>query len=97
MQQVVAWLFAFVGPPVTWASVILHARKPWRHTEMGRHLMAYAVTLAVIFSFASVRYFTRPDPWPAWLQAINLATYLALIAVVMPWRVWLQFKAARRS
>ncbi len=97
LRTMIAWLFVYAGLPLAWVSVVLHWRTPWRDSEMGRHLFAYALILAVIFTFASARYWTKPAVWPHWLEVIHLLTYVVLIGVVMPWRVWLQIAAARRS
>lgn len=96
LQLWLAWLFVYAGPPLSWASVILHARTPWRASEMGRHLFYYALILAIIFSFSAAKFFTKDHPWPYWLEVVHLSTYAVLILGIMPWRVWLQVKSARR-
>lgn len=91
-----AWLFIYAGLPLAWASVGLHLLTPWRRTEVGRHLLAYASVVAVILTFTAIRWwFFRRSPFPDWLQIAQLASYAALVAV-MAWRVVLQFRATRR-
>jgi hypothetical protein len=36
------------------ASVVVHARVPWRTSEMGRHLMYYMTVVAAILSLSAI-------------------------------------------
>jgi hypothetical protein len=44
--QILAWAWTYGAFPLAWLSVFLHARTPWRRTELGRHLMIYAILIA---------------------------------------------------
>lgn len=91
-----AWLFVYVGMPLAWVSVILHLRTPWRKTVFGRHLLSYALVIAVIMSFAATRYWWfRREAFPDWLIVCQFSTYAALVGV-MGWRVWLQVTALKK-
>lgn len=96
LQLWTVWLFVYVGTPLAWASFLLHLATPWRRSEVGRHLLAYAFVIATILTFAAVRWFWfRGQPFPVWLQGIQFGAYVALITV-MAWRVTLQIREARR-
>lgn len=94
LEQIAAWGFVYLAMPLAWASVLLHARTPWRRTEVGRHLLVYAVVIAVILSFSTIRYFTTS--LPEWFEVARALTYMTLIPV-MAWRIAIQLRAARNS
>jgi hypothetical protein len=94
MQLWTIWLFVYVGTPLAWISVLLHLKTPWRKTELGRHLLAYAAVIAAVMTFATVRYWYK-QPFPAWLEVAKFGVYVSLI-VIMGWRIYLQVGSVRR-
>lgn len=95
LQMWTAWLVVYGGMPLAWASFVLHLMTPWRRTEMGRHLLAYAGVIAVLLSFSAVRWWWfRRQPFPDWLSVFQLSMYVLLVAV-MAWRIALQYRARR--
>lgn len=88
------WAWVYGAFPLAWASVLLHLRTPWRRTELGKHLLTYAVLIALILTFSVLRYFYAsdlPEPveWTRWV------IYMAF-PPVMAWRVSIQLRAANR-
>jgi hypothetical protein len=75
------------------ASVVAHARVPWRRSEMGRHLMAYMSAIAAVLVLSCVRIVAGDAPW---FQLLRLVVFVA-IPVTMTWRLRLQLKARRRQ
>lgn len=95
LRQSTSYLFVYVGMPLAWLSLVLHLRTPWRRTELGRHLVAYAAVIATIMSFAAVRYWWfRRSMFPDWLAVCQFGVYVALVGV-MAWRVALQLRARK--
>lgn len=92
--QILAWAWTYGAFPLAWLSVFLHARTPWRRTELGRHLMIYAILIATILTFATVRHFTQAG-FPQWVEWVRFAVYLSF-PPVMAWRVAIQIRARRR-
>jgi hypothetical protein len=98
VNQPVEDIFQLIGNVLLiWAavmatlSVILHARVPWRRSEMGRHLMAYMGVMAAVLVLGVIRIFIGDSPW---FQLIRLVTFIG-VPIAMTWRVWLQIKAQR--
>lgn len=87
------WILLGAGLPLAWTSVVLHLRTPWWRTEMGRHMLTFALVLAVVFSFGTVRQIVGADP-PAWLQFARLIAF-AFLVVAMGWRVVLQLEGRK--
>jgi len=81
----------FWAAAVSTASVLVHARVPWRHSEMGRHLMAYMGALALVLVLSCVRLVVGDAPW---FQTLRLIVFVA-IPLTMTWRLWLQVKTHR--
>lgn len=95
LRDITAYLFVYVGMPLAWLSLFLHLRTPWRRTELGRHLVAYAAVIATIMTFAAVRFWWfKGSHFPDWLTVCQFGVYAALIGV-MAWRVVLQLRARR--
>ena len=76
---------------VGWTSVAVHARAPWWRSEVGRHLMAYMVVIALVLTLALVRAVLGDSDW---FNGIRLVTFV-LVPVVMTWRLSLQIRARR--
>jgi hypothetical protein len=85
------WILLGAGFPLSWASVVLHLRTPWRDTEMGRHLLLYSVAFAAVMTFA-VLY--RLTDGAGWIELPRAVTYVVL-TVAMGWRVCLQVRGSR--
>jgi hypothetical protein len=74
------------------ASVVVHARVPWWRSQMGRHLMAYMLVIALVLDLSVVRLIVG-DSW--WFALLRLLVFTG-IPLVLAWRLWLQIKAQRR-
>lgn len=75
------------------ASVLVHARVPWRRTEMGRHLMAYMGVMAATLDLGIVKLVFGDS---AAFQLLRLAVFVG-IPLAMTQRLWLQIKAQRTT
>lgn len=93
MLRVIGNGLIFWAAAVGTASVVLHARVPWRHSEMGRHLMAYMGALALVLVLSCIRLVFGDAPW---FQIVRLVVFVA-IPLTMTWRLWLQIKAQREG
>lgn len=74
-------------------------RGAWRDTQMGRHVMVYMASTALVLSLASARlvvveWFDQSDP--AWFQVARLATYVTIPAIFV-WRRHLIVVAHREN
>ena len=87
-NALIAWA-AVVGT----ASVIVHTRVRWRDTEMGRHLLVYMASIALVLDLSVVRIATGDSPW---FQLLRLAVFVA-VPLAMTQRLWLQLKARRAA
>lgn len=75
------------------ASVIVHARVPWRKSPVGRHLMAYMTAIAAVLVLSCIRIdIGDGDAW--WFALLRLAVFF-LVPVVMTQRLWIQINAQR--
>lgn len=90
-RDVGTWILLGAGFPLSWSSVVLHLRTPWRATEMGRHLLVYSVALAAVMTFAVLYRLTDGADW---IEPPRTFTY-ALMITAMGWRVCLQVRANR--
>lgn len=75
------------------ASVVLHARVPWRRSEFGRHLMIYMGTMALTLDLGVIRIFVG-DTW--WFALIRLVVFVG-VPLAFAQRLWLQIKAQRET
>jgi hypothetical protein len=73
-----------------WVSAwVTYRRTPWRKSEVGRHLMAYMLSIAVTFTVLTLST-VLADPRPLWFRVLQVASYLGTVAAVW-WRcviVW---------
>ncbi len=80
-----------VAAIVATASVVVHARVPWRDSQMGRHLMAYMGVIALVLDLGVVRLII--GDYPAF-SVIRLVVFVG-VPIVMAWRLVLQLQAQR--
>lgn len=83
-------LLAIAGVIAT-ASVVVHARVPWRASVMGRHLMAYMTVVALVIDLGILRIFFADSFSFTLLRTIVFAG----IPLVMGQRLWLQIHHQR--
>lgn len=76
------------------ASVIVHSRVPWRSTPMGRHLMFYMVSIAVVLDLGVIGFALGRDT--LWFNVLRLVVFVA-VPIAMTQRLWLQIQARRNS
>ena len=74
-----------------WWSVFVHVASPWRDTRVGRHLMAYMLSLAVTFTALTVGIFGHLPEWAEW---VRLVLYVGTVATLW-WRLAIQLKVRR--
>ena len=77
---------------VGWASVVVYARVPWWHTQLGRHLMAFMVIVTSVLTLSSIRVFADVGAW--WFPVLRVAVFTG-VPLVMTQRLWLLIKAQR--
>jgi len=63
--------------------VVFYAFKGWHSTAMGRHLMAFGVTVAILLGMRVWSRLVRPLPDPVWVVGF------AALAIVLAWRLQL--------
>lgn len=69
--------------PATIAPLI-YLRVPWFRTRLGRHLMLYMISLAVVFDLGVLRLIIgEPTDWFPWVRVAAFA----FVVVVLWWRV----------
>ena len=72
-------------------SVILHAMNPWAESHMGKHLMAYLLSLAVLFDLVFIDNVLLDRPDPLWFDLLTLFAY-TFVPITMGWRLVIQWK-----
>lgn len=77
---------------ITSASVVIHTRVPWWHSEMGRHLMAYMAVMAAVLDLSALKILFGDSTTFALLRLVVFVG----VPLVTAWRLWLQIKAQRR-
>lgn len=90
-RAIVTGIIALSAVLPAWLSVFVHFQSPWRETRVGRHLMAYMLSLAVTFTSLSIGIFTRLPEWAEWTR---LALYCGTVITVW-WRLIIQVKVRR--
>jgi hypothetical protein len=75
------------------ASVIVHARVPWRRTPMGRHLMYYMSIIAAVLVLSCVRIFLGDSPQ---FQLARLVVFVG-VPLAMTQRLMMQIRAGRAA
>lgn len=83
-------LLVIVAAIIATGSVILHARVDWRHSPMGRHIMAYLLSLAILFDLTFIDNILLNRPDPLWFEILQLVMYTAL-PITMAWRLVIQW------
>lgn len=78
------WLLFAAAFPATLAPVA-YARVPWRRTTLGRHLMVYMVSLAVVFDLGVIR-LTVGRTW--WFDVLRLIAF-GFVVLALWWRLWI--------
>lgn len=82
----VAAVLATFGP-VAYAA-LPNTRKTWFRDDVGRHLMVYMTSFALVIDLiviALLTHSTRQDDWFAWLRAI----VFIMVPVSLGWRDWI--------
>lgn len=87
-------VLALYTTTVAWASVAVHAATRWKETQVGRHLMAYMLGLAVTFTGLTIGVVARYD-LPPWAEYVRAGLYLSA-PIVVTWRLVLQIQARHR-
>lgn len=77
---------AVMGAVSAWVFVVTYRGRSWRAYEEGRHLMAFTLVLAVILTYVSVRAVAGTSIQTVITEAIRLAIYASLSALLV-WRV----------
>ena len=72
-------------------SVIVHSRVRWWATQMGRHVMVYMLSIAVVLDLGVIRLLVGDT---AWFAAVRVAA-LAVVLAAMTQRLYLQVAARR--
>jgi hypothetical protein len=84
-------VIALYTTAVAWISVAVHARTRWRETQVGRHLMAYMLGLALTFTALTIGVVAEYE-LPLWLEHVRAVLYLSA-PIVVTWRLVLQIQA----
>jgi NADH:ubiquinone oxidoreductase subunit 6 (subunit J) len=90
-RDIVTGIIAVAACIPAWACVFVVWSSPWRETRVGRHLMAYMLSLAVTFTSLSVGIFTALPEWAEW---VRLALYSGTVLTVW-WRLVIMIKVRR--
>ena len=89
-----SWLLTYSAVIGT-ASVVMHLRVDWMHSQMGRHLMAYMAVIAAVLAVGAIRFFTGDDGDSFGFVLLRLIVFLG-VPIVLTQRLWLQWKAQRQ-
>lgn len=91
----VSTLVAVLCPPL----YLIVSKGTWRHSEVGRHLMAFMVGEALVLTLTwiamvTVSFWELPDP--AWFQWLRLGAFVVGVLGVLAWRLLLLIRAWSR-
>lgn len=67
---------------------------PWYRSEMGWHLMSFAVLIGLVFTWIAVRWFLRAAPPP---EPISRFVIYGAVAAMTTWRWSIMLRAQRRG
>lgn len=90
----VAAVLATFGP-VAYA-VLPNTRKTWYRDDVGRHLMVYMTSFALVIDLIVVAVLThsnRQDDWFAWIRTI----VFVLVPISLGWRDWIVIRQYLRN
>lgn len=95
MVHVIGNVLIVISALECWAFVALyHLSAPWRHSEMGRHIMTFMIVFAVVLTMLAVRVIAGIGNTCGLDSPFEAAVFTA-VPVVLGWRVWLLLKEQR--
>jgi len=72
--------------------VVLYWRDPWRTTDVGRSLMAFAFADGIVFTLTITMFFL---PAALWLQVLQVLLFATLFPFVGWWRLLVLLRVHR--